>query len=106
MSDTTDIAHPLGLNRYISLLNAELLSYENKARVACLNRYISLLNAELLRAMSASVLVRLNRYISLLNAEHDAYIEKPKLKQVLIDTYRCLMQNLFTCWAIGSHGTS
>ena len=35
----------------------------------------------------------LNRYISLLNAEPIAGNANAKAKPVLIDTYRCLMQN-------------
>ena len=37
----------VGLNRYISLLNAEPLTVLVKSKLRRLNRYISLLNAEL-----------------------------------------------------------
>ena len=58
-----------------------------------LNRYISLLNAEP-GTVYPALLKSLNRYISLLNAEQNWTNHVPGLL-VLIDTYRCLMQN--TC---------
>ena len=57
------------LNRYISLLNAEHCNVLTHGSF-CLNRYISLLNAEQTKTAWNLLDEGLNRYISLLNAEH------------------------------------
>ena len=59
-----------------------------------LNRYISLLNAEPKHSHRSNGGDGLNRYISLLNAEPIAAAMAAGALCVLIDTYRCLMQNL------------
>ena len=64
-----------------------------------LNRYISLLNAEPSQLAENRVPQSLNRYISLLNAELSLYSSE-EMDNVLIDTYRCLMQNSLTCYTL------